>query len=123
MNTYYVGGMMHSADPAEKAAVAKIAVFWPNQQDRGTHMNISGAGVTMASKNKAEAVRLIEYMVTDASQQWYADVNHEFPIRDGIPLSKTLASWGAFKADKLKMDALGNLNAQALMAMDRAGWK
>lgn len=123
VNTYYVGGMLNSKDPAEHDAAAKIAIFWPNQADRGTHVNVSGAGVTKSAQNKAAAIQLMEFMVTDASQQWYADVNNEYPIRDSIPLSKTLAAWGSFKSDPLDMAVLGDLNAQALMAMDRAGWK
>lgn len=123
VNTYYVGGMMQSKDPAERDAVAKVAIFWPNQKDRGAHINISGAGVTKAAKNKAQATKLLEYMVTDESQQWYAEVNSEFPIRPDIPKSKILAGWGDFKSDALPMAVLGDLNTQAMMAMDKAGWQ
>lgn len=123
VNTYYVGGMMQSKDTAERDAVAKVAIFWPNQKDRGAHINISGAGVTKAAKNKAQAVKLLEYMVTDESQQWYAEVNSEFPIRPDIAKSKILAGWGDFKSDALPMAVLGDLNTQAMMAMDKAGWK
>lgn len=123
VNTYYVGGMMQSKDPAERDAVAKVAIFWPNQKDRGAHINISGAGVTQSAKNKAEAVKLLEFMVTDESQQWYAEVNSEFPIRSEVPKSKILAGWGDFKADALPISVLGDLNAPAMIAMDKAGWK
>ncbi len=123
VNTYYVGGMAQSKDPAERDAVARIAIFWPNQADRGAHINISGAGVTKSAKNKAAAIKLLEFMVTDESQQWYAEANSEFPIRNDIPKSKLLAGWGDFKADALPISVLGELNAPAMMAMDKAGWK
>lgn len=123
VNTYYVGGMQQSNDPAEREAVSKVAIFWPNQQDRGAHINISGAGVTKAAKNKAQAIELLEYMASDDSQQWYAEVNSEFPIRDTVPRSKLLLSWGSFKADDLPITVLGELNAPAMLAMDLAGWK
>lgn len=123
VNTYYVGGMMQSKDAAERDAVAKVAIFWPNQKDRGAHINISGAGVTKAAKNKAQAIKLLEYMVTDESQQWYAEVNSEFPIRPDIAKSKILAAWGDFKSDALPISVLGDLNTQAMMAMDKAGWR
>ena len=74
-------------------------------------------------KNKEAAVKLLEFLVSDASQQWYADTNGEYPIRAGIPVSPTLAAWGDFKADDLNLARLGELNADAVRLMDRAGWK
>ncbi|CBL46016.1 ABC-type Fe3+ transport system, periplasmic component [gamma proteobacterium HdN1] len=123
VNTYYIGGMMQSKDPAERDAVAKVAIFWPNQADRGAHINVSGAGVIKNAKHRKEAIRLLEYMVTDQSQEWYAEANSEFPIREDVPKSKILAGWGEFKADALPISALGELNSQAVMAMDKAGWR
>lgn len=122
-NTYYLGGMLNDANPAQREAAAKVAVFWPNQGDRGTHVNVSGAGVTTAAKNKANAVRLLEYLVTADAQRWYAEVNAEYPVRPGVAWSETLESWGRFKADGLNMEKLGEYNAAAVKLMDRAGWK
>jgi len=68
-------------------------------------------------------VKLIEYLASDAAQAWYAEVNHEYPIRPGIPVSKTLAAMGKFKADTLNLHQLGQYNAEAAKLMDRAGWK
>ncbi|HSG53454.1 MAG TPA: Fe(3+) ABC transporter substrate-binding protein [Rheinheimera sp.] len=120
-NTYYLGGML--ADPAEKAAAEQVKVFWPNQADRGAHINISGAGVAKFAPNKAEAVKLLEYMTTADAQQWYAETNHEYPVRAGVAVSAILQGFGEFKADKLQLDKLGELNAEAIKVMDRAGWK
>ena len=122
-NTYYLGGMLTDADPAQREAAAKVAVFWPNQKDRGTHVNVSGAGVTAAAKHKVEAVRLLEYLVTDEAQRWYAEVNIEYPVKPGVVWSETLESWGRFKADEINMGKLGEYNAAAVKLMDRAGWK
>ncbi|MEH6518930.1 MAG: Fe(3+) ABC transporter substrate-binding protein [Halioglobus sp.] len=122
-NSYYLGGMLTSADAKEREAAAKVAMFWPNQDDRGTHINISGAGVTASSQNVADAVRLIEFLTSDASQQWYGATNNEYPVRADIPASDTLQSWGDFKAEQVNMAELGRLNAEAVMAMDRANWK
>jgi iron(III) transport system substrate-binding protein len=122
-NTYYLAQMIASKDASEREAASRIAVFWPNQSGRGAHVNVSGAGVTAAAKNKDDAIRLLEFLVTDESQQWYADVNNEYPVREGVKLSETVAGFGAFKADDLNLSRLGLNNRPAVQLMDRAGWK
>ncbi len=122
-NTYYLAGMLQSKNESERAAAQKINVFWPNQQGRGVHVNVSGAGVTAHAPHKANAVKLLEFLVSDASQLWYAEANGEYPVKEGIPPSATLKKWGSFKADALNLATLGVLNADALKLMDRAGWK
>lgn len=121
-NTYYLGGMLH-ADDMQKAAATQIAVFWPNQKERGTHVNVSGAGVTKAAKNRDNAVKLLEFLVSDEAQQWYAKTNYEFPVKTGVAISDTLKAWGEFKADTLNLSKLGELNPAAVRLMDRAGWR
>ena len=122
-NTYYLAGMVNSNDAGERAAASKVAVFWPNQADRGAHVNISGAVLTRHSKNREAAIKLIEFLASEASQQWYAEANGEYPVRAGVAVVETLKSWGNFKADTLNLGRLGKLNSQAVMLMDRAGWK
>lgn len=122
-NTYYLAGMMNSDDPAEQEAAAKIGVFWPNQNDRGSHVNISGAAVTKAAKNRDNAVKLIKFLSSEEAQQWYAEVNGEYPVVEGIASSALLQQWGEFKADPLNMAILGENNSEALRLMDRAGWQ
>ncbi|QIB67474.1 Fe(3+) ABC transporter substrate-binding protein [Kineobactrum salinum] len=123
VNNYYLGAMVQSEDPQERAAAAKVRLFWPNQQQRGTHVNISGAGITAAARNPKLARQLIEFLLQDSSQRWYAEANNEYPVRDDVPASALLQSWGEFKADQLDVSELGRLNAAAVMAMDRANWK
>ncbi len=123
INTYYLGKMLTSKDEAEKAAAQKVRIFWPNQEDRGTHVNISGAAITASSKNTDSAIALLEFLVSDESQQWYAETNFEYPIKPGIPASELLKTWGEFKADTLRLNQLGELNPQAVMIMDQAKWK
>jgi len=98
-------------------------LFWPNQAGRGTHVNISGIAVTKAAKNKENAIKLIEFLVQEDAQKWYAESNHEYPVVEGVEWSKTLTSWGKFKADTLNLSNLGKLNTDAVKLMDRAGWK
>jgi iron(III) transport system substrate-binding protein len=122
-NTYYLAGMLNSGKADQKAAAEKMAVFWPNQEGRGAHVNVSGAAVTRSSKNPQEAVKLIEFLASEASQQWYAESNGEYPVREGVAVGATLTAWGEFKADSLNLGRLGELNAEAVMLMDRARWK
>ena len=77
-----------------KAIGAKLAAFWPNQADRGVHMNVSGAGVTKHARNVENAVKLMEFMASDQSQAWYAEVNNEYPVVTTAKVSDTLAGLG-----------------------------
>lgn len=123
VNTYYLAGMLTSKDVKQKVIAEKVAVFWPNQLDRGAHVNVSGVALLKAAKHKANAIKLVEFLAGDASQQWYAEVNGEYPIRDSITQSDQLKSWGSFKKDTLQLDLLGKYNPEAVRLMDRAGWK
>jgi iron(III) transport system substrate-binding protein len=123
VNTYYLAGMMTSKIASEVRAASKVGLFWPNQNGRGAHVNISGAGVTHSSTRKEEAMRLLEYFAGEQAQAWYAENNHEYPVRAGIAMSETLKQWGEFKSDQLALSKLGELNTSAVRLMDRAGWK
>lgn len=122
-NTYYLAGMLTAKDVADRTAAEAMGVFWPNQGDRGVHVNVSGAAVTASAKNKHAAVRLIEFLASPEAQQWYAETNGEYPVREGVPVSPALAAWGTFKADPLNLERLGELNVEAVRLMDRAGWR
>ncbi len=127
VNNYYLGGMLTSKDESEVAAAQKVKIFWPDQNqdnnERGTHVNVSGAAITASSKNKQAAIKLLEFLVSDSAQQWYAEKNVEYPIKPGIQASEILQSWGEFKADTLSLHQLGENNAEAVKIMDRARWK
>lgn len=122
-NTYYYGRLLNSAKEADKDVTKKIAIFWPNQADRGTHVNVSGAGVVKSAKNKANAIKLIEFLASSEVQQWYAEVNNEYPVVESVEESTTLAAWGEFKSDEVALTKLGELNSKAVMMMDVANWK
>lgn len=123
-NTYYFGKMLdNKKDTKQVEAAKKMGVFWPNQEGRGAHVNVSGVGISKHSKNRENALRLIEYMLSAESQAWYASVNYEYPVVADVPASQLVASWGEFKSDVLNLSRLGELNAQAVKIMDRAGWQ
>ncbi|MGD8909750.1 MAG: Fe(3+) ABC transporter substrate-binding protein [Chromatiales bacterium] len=122
-NTYYLAGMLTSMDAAQRESAGKLAVFWPNQTGRGAHVNISGVSVTRAAKNRENAIRLLEFLLSEEAQSWYAQRNGEYPVRSDVAPSDLLNSWGPFKMDTLNLSRLGELNPQAVRLMDRAGWK
>ncbi|MBL8661908.1 MAG: Fe(3+) ABC transporter substrate-binding protein [Candidatus Odyssella sp.] len=123
VNTYYLAGMLAGKDEAEKKAARAVKPFFPNQGGRGTHVNISGAAVTASAKNKDNAVKLIEFLSSDAAQKIYADKVQEYPVKAGIEPSEILLGFGSFKADALPLAKLGELRADALKIVDRAGWR
>jgi iron(III) transport system substrate-binding protein len=121
INSYYLGAMLK--DDEQRPIAEQVGLFWPDQQADGTHVNISGAGVTTSAPNRDAAIQLLKFLLTDESQSWYAEVNNEYPVRQGIDVSELLQGWGEFHGDELPVSRLGELNAEAVMAMDRAGWK
>ncbi|REG81817.1 Fe(3+) ABC transporter substrate-binding protein [Marinomonas pollencensis] len=124
-NTYYFGRMGNSDKAQDQAVFNKLAIFWPNQGEnqRGAHVNVSGAGVTAAAEHKDNAVKLIRYLSSHDAQQWYADVNNEYPVVKGIKAPAVLQTFGSFKADSLSLSVLGDNNRLAVKLMDEAGWK
>ena len=117
--------MINSKKSSERKAAQNLAVFWHNQGegDRGVHVNVSGAGVTKYARNIKEALSLLEFLVKDESQEWYAEVNNEYPVVEGAEISKTLEGFGTFKADSINLTILGVNNPAAVKLMDRAGWR
>ncbi len=123
VNTYYIGLLLNSTDPYEQEVGERIGVFFPNQQGRGTHINISGAGVAAHAPNRENAVRLLEFLTSESAQALFAQANYEYPVREGIALNPTVAEWGTFRRDTLNLSMLGELNTEAVMIFDRAGWR
>jgi iron(III) transport system substrate-binding protein len=121
-NTYYFARMLSSDDAALKEKLARCKVFFPNQGDRGTHVNVSGAGVAAHAPNKDNAIRFLEFMISPEAQAIFAGANFEYPVRDGAEQASVIASWGNFKEDPINVVELGRNNAEAVMIMDRAGW-
>jgi iron(III) transport system substrate-binding protein len=122
-NTYYVARLAASQDPEERRVYEQVGVVFPNQADRGTHINVSGAGVTRHAPNRPNAVRLLEFLVSEEAQRLYAEGNQEYPVKPGVPASATLRSWGTFREDTLSLWRLGELNGRAVMLFDQAEWK
>jgi iron(III) transport system substrate-binding protein len=116
VNTYYYG-RLHQQNP-------KLAVklFWPNQADRGVHVNLSGVGLTKYAPHPDAAKALVEWMTESAAQKIFADINQEFPANPAVAPSAEVASWGAFKADTLPVEVAGKRQAEAIRMMDRVGW-
>lgn len=123
VNTYYVGKMLSSDDPDERKAGEGVAILFPNQEGRGTHINVSGAGVGAHAPNKENAIKFIEFLSGDEAQQVFAQANYEYPVKEGTEWAPLLKSWGEFKTDSLDFSKLGELNNQAVMIFDQAGWK
>ncbi len=123
-NTYYLGKWISSKKDSERQYAKKIKVIFPNQGDRGAHINISGAFVTKYAKNKENAIKLIEFLASDKAQEIYAKKNHEYPIRQDIDISDIVKSWGyPFKMDSMNLNNLGTLNDSAGKVFDMAKWK
>lgn len=123
VNHYYLLRLARSADPAEKEAAAKVGLVFPDQAGAGAHVNISGAGVAKHAKRPAEAVRLLEFLVSDEAQRVLAPLNDEFPIRPEIAPAPELAALGTFKEEDVPLDALGRRQAEAAAIYEAVGWR
>ncbi|MBM7714466.1 Fe(3+) ABC transporter substrate-binding protein [Siminovitchia sp. FSL H7-0308] len=123
MNTYYFGQMLNSEDPEEVKVAEQLGVFFPNQETTGTHVNISGAGVVKGSKNKENAIALLEYLTSEEAQGKFAEANYEYPVNEKVEPSELLKSWGEFKEQDIPLSVLGDNNAKALMVFNEVGWQ
>ena len=124
-NTYYFARLLKSDKAEDKALVAKVGVIFPNQNGangRGTHINISGAGVAKYAPNKANAIKFLEYLATPEAQSYFANGNNEYPVV-GKASNRELDAIGSFKRDPLKMEMVGKNYAAAAQIFDRVGWK
>jgi len=118
-NTYYMGKMMtNEKNKVQKKWAAAVNLIFPNQQDIGTHVNISGTGVAIGAKNKANAIKLIEFLSGDVAQKIYAEANFEYPIKAGVKLHPIVAGWGKFKADETFLFKIAENRIKATRIMD-----
>jgi iron(III) transport system substrate-binding protein len=122
-NTYYYVRMMKSAKVEERAAAEKIGVIFPNQGDRGAHVNISGAGVAKHAPHRDAAIAFLEYLSSPEAQAYFANGNNEYAVVGGAADNRELAALGAFKQDSLNVAAFGKNQPAAQQVYDRAGWK
>jgi iron(III) transport system substrate-binding protein len=111
-NTYYMGQML--ADPEQTAWANSVRIVFPVFEGAGTHMNVSGVAMTAAAPNRDAALKLMEFLASDAAQQIYAETNHEFPVKPGVERSELVASWGEFGPDALGLIDVAKLRPAAL---------
>lgn len=122
-NHYYLLRLKKSEDPADRAIADKLAISFPDQAGAGTHVNISGGGVSTYAKRKDRAIQLLEYLVSDAGQNTLAPLNIEFPIRPSITPAPELVALGAFKEEDIPLSALGRHQAEAAAIYEAVGWR
>jgi len=117
VNTYYFGRLM------KKQPEIALALFWPNQDGRGVHVNISGAGITKHAKQPKAALALLEWLASAEAQGQFAEVNQEYPVNAAVTPSAEVQAWGDFKADVVNVESAGSLQATAVKLMDRADYR
>jgi iron(III) transport system substrate-binding protein len=122
-NTYYYVRLMKSAKPEDRAVAEKIGIIFPNQDNRGAHVNISGAGVAKNAPHRDAAVKFLEYLASPEAQFYFTNGNNEYPVVSDTPANRELASLGTFKKDALNVSQFGRNQASAQQIYDRAGWK
>ncbi|BES65126.1 Fe(3+) ABC transporter substrate-binding protein [Gottschalkiaceae bacterium SANA] len=123
VNTYYVGKMLNSSDPYEVEVAEQIGIFFPNQKTTGTHINISGAGVTRFAKHADAANQLLEFLTGEGAQADYANANYEYPVNPKVAASDLLDSWGEFSRQELSLSVLGENNSTAVKIFNTANWQ
>ncbi len=101
----------------------KLALFWPNQDGRGVHINVSGAGLTEHAKQPEAAVELLKWLSSPEAQHQFAELNQEYPANSEVEPSEFVAAWGDFKADSVNVESAGRLQEDAIKLMDRAGYR
>ncbi len=122
-NHYYYVRLINSDDEADRNVAAKVGILFPNQDDRGIHVNVGGAGVVATAPNRDNAIRFLEFLASDEAQEIFAAGNYEYPVVSGVNMDETLQSWGEIKKDELNISILGENNPEAVRVSDRAGWR
>ncbi|WOA31769.1 extracellular solute-binding protein [Alloalcanivorax xenomutans] len=117
VNTYYFGRLQRDNPQLP------LKLFWANQDSSGTHVNISGGGVTRNAPNREAAVALLEWMSKPEAQKLLADGNLEYPASSGVEAAEQVKAWGDFKADDLNVSVAGSRQVEAVKLMDRAGYR
>ncbi len=115
-NSYYLGNMM--SDPKQVSWAESVYINFPDQNTYGTHVNVSGMAMAKYAPNKDNALKLMEFLTGDVAQGMYADVNYEYPVKQGVKPSELVASWGTFKADTLSLDAIADNHTKAIKLLD-----
>ena len=122
-NSYYIVRLMRSTKPEDREAMSKVGVIWPNQSGAGTHVNVSGAGLTAHTRHRAAATRFLEYLSSVEAQQMFANVSMEYPVNPKAETHPIVRAWGTFRQDDINIAAAGELQADATRLSDRVGYK
>ena len=123
-NTYYIGIMLAGKGGQDQLdAAKKLKIAFPNQDNRGTHVNISGGGILKHSPNKDNAEKFLEFLLSEQAQTHIVNNSFEYPVIDTISPHPIIESFGEFKMDKTSVVNFGKFNPDAVKLMDRAGWK
>ena len=120
INNYYMGKMLN--DEEQSAWAESVNIVFPNQASYGTHMNVSGMAMTKAAPNRDNAVKLMVFLSDDLAQQMYSEQNFEYPVKQGVPWSGLLQSFGSFKADDLSLDEVAKNRKAASQLADKVGY-
>ena len=125
-NTYYLARLMRSTNPADIALMERVGVVFPNQQSWGTHVNVAGGAVARYSKNQANAVKFLEYLISPAAQNHFANGNNEWPVVQGLKLDNPALqamTGGSFKSELLPIRIVGMNQIKVQQMLDRVGFK
>jgi len=123
VNHYYLVRLIESEAEDDRAVADQVRILFPNQDGRGAHANVSGAGVVATAPNRDNAVRFLEYLTTPEAQAHFAQGNYEFPVVEGVKLDPVLEQWREIKTDDVNAAKYGENNPEAVKLMDRAGWQ
>jgi len=122
-NHYYYVRLVNSDNAADREVAEKVEIVFPNQDGRGAHVNVGGAGMVKGAPNEENAVRFLEFLASDEAQALFATGNYEFPAVESAETDGVIASWGDFKKDDLNVSELGKNNPEAVRIFDRVGWR
>ncbi len=122
VNTYYMGLLLNSPNSEERNIARQMSIFFPNQDDRGTHINISGVAITAHAPNRDNAQRLIEYLLSPVAQSVFAEQNYEYPANKNVAWPALLEEWGRFNPDTIPIDQLGKHLQPGMIIFNQAGW-
>jgi iron(III) transport system substrate-binding protein len=123
VNHYYLVRLIKSESEDDRAVADQVGIVFPNQDGRGAHANISGAGVVATAPNPDNAIRFLEYLSTPEAQAYFAQGNNEFPVVAEVKADPVLEAWGEIKTDEVNAAKYGENNPEAVKLMDRVGWK
>ncbi|MFN8946370.1 MAG: Fe(3+) ABC transporter substrate-binding protein [Alphaproteobacteria bacterium] len=122
-NSYYLARLASSMKPEDRAVTQRLGVVFPNQGDRGTHVNVSGAALVKAAPNRENGLRLIAFLLEPEAQRLLADGSMEYPANPKVAPHPVLGALGAFRQDEINADAYAKNSAIASRLMDETGWK